>query len=79
MLQPTTLSTASEEDPTLGVINTIGTTDSHLCYQGTTNNHKGQMHIFILIQITVILIIITMATIILLVPLEMSIIPVIIK
>ena len=30
IIQPTTLSTASEEDPTLEVINTISTTDSHL-------------------------------------------------
>ena len=53
MLQPTTLSTAPEEDPTLEVINTIGTTDSHLHYQGTTSKCKGQMHNFILILIKV--------------------------
>ena len=67
--------------PTLDVINTIGTTDSHLHYQGTTSRHKGEMHIFILIliDITIILIFITVVRIILLIPLEMSIIPVVIK
>ena len=81
MLQPTTPSTASEEDPALEVINTIGTTDSHLHYQGTTSRCKGQMHVFILIliEITVILIFITVASVILLIPLEMSIILVVVK
>ena len=32
VLHPKTLSTASKEDPTLEVINTIGTTDSYLHY-----------------------------------------------
>ena len=74
-------SIASEEDPTLEVINTIGIIDSHLHYQGTANRHKGQMHvsILILLEIIVILIIIIVASIILFIPLEMSIIPVIVK
>ena len=53
-MQPTTQRIASEENSALEVINTIGTTDSHLHYQGTTNNLKGEMLIFILIEITVI-------------------------
>ena len=47
-------STASEEVPTPEVINTIGTANICLHYQGTTNILKGQTLIFIQIEIMVI-------------------------
>ena len=78
-MRPTTWSTASEEDPALEVINTIHTTDSHLCYQGTANNLKGQMHVFILIKITVIPITILIVSIIHLDLLEIPLIQAVIR
>ena len=44
----------SEEDPAPEVINTIGTANSSLCYQGTTNILKGQTLVLIQIEIMVI-------------------------
>ena len=52
--QLTIQSTASEEDPTPEVINTICTADSHHRYWGTTNTLKGQALIFIQTEIMVI-------------------------
>ena len=78
-MQPTTQNTASEEDPTLEVINTIVTTNSCLHYRCTTNNLKGQMLIFIVIEITVIPITVLIVSVIHLELLEIPLIQVIIR
>ena len=78
-MQPTSQSTASEEDPTLKSINTIGTANIHLCYQGTINNLKGQMLIFILIEIMVMHITILIVSVIGLELLEIPLIQVLIR
>ena len=77
-IQLTTQSTASEEDLTPEVINTIGTTDSHHHYPGITNILKGQTPIFFQIEIMVIhitvLLVITIHPILLEIPLTQVII-----
>ena len=57
-------STASEKDSTPEVINAIGTANSHLHYQGTTNNPKGQILIFLQIEVMVIHILILLVNVI---------------